>query len=101
MRELHFLNGAFGVFEMHELMRQATELENLIRNSGNTSADTVDRLLAAFCEALEQITLAAPVRAESLVTHIITLAESCPEAKVAGEIARLGNELLAILSKRK
>ncbi|CAI1820377.1 Sensor kinase protein RcsC [Serratia fonticola] len=101
LRELHFLNGAFGVFEMHELMRQATELENLIRNSGNTSADTVDRLLAAFCEALEQITLAAPVRAESLVTHIITLAESCPEAKVAGEIARLGNELLAILSKRK
>ncbi|MFZ1873189.1 MAG: ATP-binding protein [Chania sp.] len=94
LRELHSLNGAFGVFEMHELMKQATALDSLIRNSGIKSAD---RLLASFCEALEKITLAVPTEAESLVARIITLAE----AKDAEEAAQLGNELLAILSERK
>jgi two-component system capsular synthesis sensor histidine kinase RcsC len=98
LHELHFLNGAFGVFEMHEMMEQATVLESLIKNSGGES---VQILLAEFCEALEKITLAAPASAESLVTRIITLAASHSEEKTGEEIVRLGNQLLAILSERQ
>ncbi|WP_161782101.1 MULTISPECIES: hybrid sensor histidine kinase/response regulator [unclassified Serratia (in: enterobacteria)] len=98
LHELHFLNGAFGVFDMQELIEQATALEVLIKNSGSGPAQM---LLASFCEALEKIVLAMPVSAESLVTRIITLAVSSHEEKISEEIVRLGNELLAILSERQ
>ncbi|WP_337264870.1 MULTISPECIES: hybrid sensor histidine kinase/response regulator [unclassified Serratia (in: enterobacteria)] len=98
LHELHFLNGAFGVFDMQQLIEQATALEVLIKTSG---IEPAQMLLAAFCEALEKIVLATPVSAESLVTRIMTLAASSHDESHGEEIVRLGNELLAILSERQ
>ncbi|PVZ83067.1 hypothetical protein C9426_27885, partial [Serratia sp. S1B] len=52
LRELHYLNGAFGVFDMQELMKQAIYIESQIKKTGLKSAS---QSLALFCQALDSI----------------------------------------------
>jgi two-component system capsular synthesis sensor histidine kinase RcsC len=98
LRELHSLSGAFGVFEMNEWVRQASDVENQVRNSGVKAAS---QALVLFCQALETVASGKHTGTEALIARIITLASLCSEEKVGAEITRLGNQLLTALAERR
>lgn len=96
LHELHSLRGAFAVFAMQSLARQAAELDGLVRERGSASSDAA---IEAFCAALEQ-SLSKPSTPDSLISQLVEYAAAAQDDVTTRKIRQLGEELRQLVFLR-